>query len=71
MKAIFCKECKWNDNGWCHKFACNGKKRVEVCPKYLDPELDECDYCKHDTSIVVNGAEFNFNFCPFCGRKLV
>ena len=40
MKAIFCKECKWNKNGWCNKYECNGKKRVEVCDKYKDDEDD-------------------------------
>ena len=40
MKAIFCKKCKWNKNGWCNKYECNGKKRVEVCDKYKDDEDD-------------------------------
>ena len=34
MKPIFCKECKWNNNGWCNYYECNGNKRVEVCFKY-------------------------------------
>ena len=71
MKAIFCKECKWNANGWCHKFKCNGKKRVELCTKYSDPETEVCNYCKHNTTIEINGVVCNFNFCPFCGRKLI
>ena len=41
MKPIFCKECKWNKNGWCYKYECNGPKRVEVCPKYRDEDLKE------------------------------
>ena len=46
MKPIFCKECKWNKNGWCYKYECNGPKRVEVCPKYRDEDLKEgCEYC--------------------------
>ena len=36
MKAIFCKECKFNKNGWCYKYECNGKKRTELCYKYKD-----------------------------------
>lgn len=38
MKAIFCKECKWNKNGWCCKYECNGQKRTEVCSKYQDDD---------------------------------
>ena len=44
MKPIFCKECKWNKNGWCYKYECNGPKRVEVCPKY------RVILCKYDRS---------------------
>ena len=29
-------ECKWNKNGWCNKYECNGKKRTEICNKYKD-----------------------------------
>ena len=36
MKPIFCKDCKWNKNGWCFKYECNGKKKLEVCDKYKD-----------------------------------
>ena len=46
MKPIFCKECKWNKNGWCYKYECNGPKRVEVCPKYRKEDLKVgCEYC--------------------------
>lgn len=34
MKPYLCKECKFDNNGWCNKYECNGKRRVEVCDKY-------------------------------------
>lgn len=36
MKAYLCKECKFNNNGWCNKYECNGSKRTEICHKYKD-----------------------------------
>ena len=41
MKAFLCKDCKFNKNGWCFKYECNGKKRTEVCWKYRDDEEKE------------------------------
>ena len=38
MKPIFCKDCKWNKNGWCDYYECNGQKRVEVCFKYREDD---------------------------------
>ena len=50
MKPIFCKDCKWNKNGWCFKYECNGKKKLEVCDKYKD----ELDYYRDLVKALVN-----------------
>ena len=38
MKAFLCDKCKFNNNGWCYKYECNGKQRVELCYKYKDED---------------------------------
>ena len=34
MKAYLCNDCKYNKNGWCYVYQCNGKPRIEICEKY-------------------------------------
>ena len=54
MKAFLCKECKFNANGWCHKYKVNGPKRTEVCDKYKDDsELQTSN------GILINGTIFS------------
>ncbi len=36
MKPFLCKECKWNKNGWCYKYECNGNDKIELCDKYKE-----------------------------------
>lgn len=36
MKPFLCKKCKFNKNGWCYKYECNGDERLELCDKYKE-----------------------------------
>ena len=34
MKNYLCKDCRYNNNGWCNKHSFNGLKKVTDCEDY-------------------------------------
>lgn len=39
MKNYLCKNCKYNNNGWCNKLSFNGLKKITDCEYY---KIDNC-----------------------------
>lgn len=60
MKAYLCNDCKYNKNGWCYVYQCNGKARIEICEKYKNhlKEKDKIEYAGYRQA-----PEYDKNLC--------
>ena len=60
MKAYLCNDCKYNKNGWCYVYQCNGKARIEICEKYKNnlKEKDKIEYADYRQA-----PEYDKNLC--------
>ena len=61
MKPYLCKECKFNNNGWCNMYECNGKRRVEVCDRYNDKGMQ--DKIRHEYTDYRQAVECDKDLC--------
>ena len=62
MKAYLCNDCKYNKNGWCYVYQCNGKARIEICEKYKNHSKEKDKIAESKSTVC---SKYSIALCRF------